>query len=456
MAIKFVNLAAAQSDVLNHLKKIDKGPADPSSLAILKKKLLAAKDKLPPVYQKAVYEPFLAMINQLTETDYKKVTDPNSNTGFIILDIAQAIIQNSEGYEADATDAFEEVVSDLYDGFLSAEDRHNIKLPDYEILPPLVKWGNPDAGPYTLPSDTTAIFNVNCAIVNLPPSHAHGAMMGWGCLGHETAGHDILHADDGLLDEMAKAVKTAIKADKQIKSASMRSTLASYWSARIDETASDLMGVLNLGPAAAAVIIPYFRGMLGAFGMPQKLRSTGDKDDVHPADILRVMLGASAVRLLSFKDKNDWADTILSEGLKDMTNIVLNTSSKIDQASAQRSADIVAKVVMQTEFAALKDHALQEIQDWADKDEQIVADLRKVVKNYKPTSKISNDAYATHVLAAAIYEGLLVKQDIAPLFKNLIKILKQMHNNNPSWGPLYILNPGDLKRDFIMDIQRLF
>ena len=453
MSINFANLDAAQNDVLTNLKNMDKGPANPSTLAIMKKKLSAAKGTLPPIYQKAIYEPFLAIINKLTEADFAKATYPNSDTVYIIFDIAQAIIQNSEGYEADATDAFEEVVSDLYDGFLSAEDRRNIKLPDYEVLPPLVKWGNPDYGPYTLTSDATATFDVNCAVVNLPPSHAHGALMGWACLGHETAGHDILHADEGLLDEMAKAVKTAIKADKQIKSASMRDTLALYWSTRMDETASDLMGVLNLGPAAAAVIIPYFRGLLGSFGMPQKLRSAGDKDDVHPADILRVMLGAAAVRLLSFTDKNAWADTILSEGLKDMTSIVLNSSSKIDQASAQRSADIVAKVVMQTDFTSLLNHSLQEIQDWADKDEKIVADLRKIVS--KPSkAKISKDAYATHVLAAAVYEGLLVKQDIAPLFKNMIKILKQMHNNNPSWGPLYILHPGDLRREFIIDFPR--
>src|ERR1035437_6713412 len=169
MAIKFINLDVAQKDVLTNLKGMDKGPADPNTLAIMKEKLLAAKDTLPPIYQKAVYDPVVTMINNLTEADFKKVTDPNSETGYIIFDIAQSIIQNSEGYEADATDAFEEVVSDLYDGFLSAEDRHNIKLPDYEVLPPLVKWGNPDYGPYTLTADTTSVFNVNCAVVNLPP-----------------------------------------------------------------------------------------------------------------------------------------------------------------------------------------------------------------------------------------------------------------------------------------------
>jgi hypothetical protein len=108
---------------------------------------------------------------------------------------------------------------------------------------------------------------------------------------------------------------------------------------------------------------------------------------------------------------------------------------------------------MQTEFAALKGHALQEIQDWADNDEQIVADMRKVIKSKTPAKeKLSNDAYATHVVAAAIYEGLLVKQEIAPLFKNMIVILKRMHNVNPSWGPLYILHPGDIKRDFIINL----
>ena len=35
------------------------------------------------------------------------------------MDLAHAILQNGEGYHARATDAFQEVVSDSYDGFLA-------------------------------------------------------------------------------------------------------------------------------------------------------------------------------------------------------------------------------------------------------------------------------------------------------------------------------------------------
>jgi hypothetical protein len=452
MSIQFKNLKAVQAEATKNLQIIDNGPANPTSLTMLKQKLQKAKDKLPPNYRDAVYEPFIKLVNELSNSDFIKISDPNSSPGFAIFDIAQALIQVGTGYQKDATDAFEEVVSDLYDGFLSAEDRHNIKLPDYNVLPPLVKWGNPDFGPYTLTSDTTASFNVNCAIVNLTPSNARGCLVGWGCLAHETSGHDISHADEGLLKEMAKAINTAIKNDTQIKNKTIRNTLASYWSKRIDETASDIMGILNMGPAAAVALIPYFRSIFGAFGKPPVLRSNGPSSDEHPADILRVMLGSSAVQLLSFSDNKNWAGAILDEGLKDLTTIVLNKSSKIDQASAQRSADIIARVLMQTEFKALDGHALQEIQDWSDDDEQIVSELRKALKkSVTLNTKIMEGAYAAHLVAASIYEALLVKQDIAPLFEKMIILLKKMHNSNPAWGPMYIIHPGDLKRNFLIN-----
>ena len=54
----------------------------------------------------------------------------------------------------------------------------------------------------------------------------------------------ILHADDGLEDELSQKVRSALNA------VSIGAGLADYWAERIDETASDLMGILNMGPAA--------------------------------------------------------------------------------------------------------------------------------------------------------------------------------------------------------------
>lgn len=89
-----------------------------------------------------------------------------------------------------------------------------MKLPDKGALAPLVKWGNPDFGPYTWPVDATSTFGVQAAIVNLPPAHAEKGILAWAALSHETAGHDILHADSGLAAELARAVRRDLREQK--------------------------------------------------------------------------------------------------------------------------------------------------------------------------------------------------------------------------------------------------
>jgi hypothetical protein len=456
MSIQFINFSAFQKEAVDNFT-FAKGPSNPTSLANLKKQLAAADGKLPTSYQKAIYEPFVAVVDQLTDADFEKIVNDEQESSFFF-DFAQAIIQHCDGYRAVATGAFEEVVSDLYDGFLSAEDRRNIKIPNQSPLAPIVKWGNPEDGPYTLPADATAQLNVTCAIVNMPPSISKGVMAGWASLAHETAGHDISHSDKGLLPEMQQDVKKAILADKTIKNSKIKTELANYWSSRIDETSADIMGILNMGPAASIGTIPLFRAFLHRFNLPAKLRSEGPKDDEHPADILRVMLGSALVKLLSFSDASAWSTAILAEGLKDLGTIVLDGSSNtkgitVDAKSAQRSADIVAKILAQKPFNSLQQHALQEIQDWSNDDEVIVKGLRQVINgSTTATPDVLKNAYAAHVVAAGIYESLLVKQEIAPLFTNMLTLLKQMHDDNPAWGPLPILHRGDMKKDLMFQV----
>ncbi len=450
MSIDFINIAALQQEAIKNFSLNENGPANPHSLTVLKQQLTEANGKIAPLYRAAIYDPLVSFVNTLTEADFASLVQ-NQDQGQVFFDFVQVILQHAHKYNSEASGAFEEVVSELYDGFLSAEDRRNIKLPDHNLIAPIVKWGNPKFGPYTLPSDVTIALKAKCAIVSMPPAIAKGVLAGWSSLGHETAGHDISHADDGLLEEMSTAVRTAILADKTIKSKSLKGTLADYWSERMDETASDVMGILNMGPAAAAGMIPFFRSFLKQFGSPPVLRSQGPANDEHPADILRVMLGSATVKSLSFADHDGWSQAILKEGLKDLNTIILNDKVKVDPASAQKSATTVAKTLMSTRFEALANNAFQEIQDWADVDEKIVADLRKVINGKKVLAQDElKGFYAAHVVSAALYEGLLVKQSIEPLFTRMLALLKKMHDANPNWGPLYAIHPGNLRIDRVM------
>lgn len=83
------------------------------------------------------------------------------------------------------------------------------------------------------------------------------------------------------MQELSEKVHTALA------SQNIGHGLPDYWASRIDETASDVLGVLNLGPAAAIGLIGYFRGIRAAISGDARLQNNGSSNDPHPADILR-------------------------------------------------------------------------------------------------------------------------------------------------------------------------
>ena len=241
------NLKNCVQDVIKSVLENDLGPNDPINYSQLRNRLEASENKLPSLYREKFFRPYVNILNELGETGFTDILirDPRrEREAGLMLDIAHAILQNGEGYNEIATDSFQEVCSDLYDGFLSAEDRMGIEPPDRGVISPLVKWGRPNDGPYTYTVVATSIFGCEAAVVNVPPSHARSGLLSWAALGHETAGHDILHADTGLHQELSNAVLTALE------NQGLKDGLPEYWSLRIDETASDVCGILNMGPAA--------------------------------------------------------------------------------------------------------------------------------------------------------------------------------------------------------------
>jgi len=429
----------------------DTGPNEPAIYTDLLARLQTSRLKLPPLYRTNAADPFIAAVKEMGAEGFAQVLqkDPQrESTAGLMLDIAQAILQNGEGYQPRATDGFQEVISDLYDGFLSAEDRRGVKPPDYETIPPLVKWGNPTSGPYTWPIDATSSFGMEVGIVNLPPANARRGVCAWAALGHETGGHDILHADEGLLKEIGDRVNAGIVAAK------LGADLADYWSDRIDETASDVLGILNLGPAAAVGVLAYFRGINAALGWGPVLASEGDSEDPHPADIVRGWLGAEVVRLLKFTNAGAWADALAKETDKDAKKIVL-AGMHVTEATAKKSAAIVARTIAAEKLDALDGHALSEVQNWRNHDETLVANLiEPLTMAVDLPGRYAGGTYAAHVVSAAVMAALQFPAAIPVIFDRMQGVLKVMHDANPSWGPLYVVHPGDVARDFVIGPRR--
>lgn len=432
------NIEACVQDVARAASDRDPGPRDPTTFAPLRKAIARALPRLPPAYQEAVAAPLLETLDRLGPAGFKRLlaSDPKrQGSACLLLDTAQAVLQSNDGA---ATDAFQEVVSDLYDGFLSAEDRHGMKPPDRFVLPPLVKWGRPDDGPYTWPVNATASVGATTGVVSLPPGNARHGLCIWAALGHETAGHDILGADRGLRVELADAVRTALREAGQV-------SLAGYWAERIDETASDVMGILNMGPAAGVGLLATLRGMRLAWGGDARLQSEGAADDEHPADVVRGFLAAAIIRTLPFAGASAWGDAIDRETSLDAQVIRLGRR-EVTMAEARGSATAAARAVAGTKMRSLDGHALGEIQSWRDADEAVVKRLRAALFGTAGlTNTIEVGDYAAHAVAAAV-TAAVGGGDPTKLQQRLVTLLVDMHQHNPVWGPLKVTHSGDLTR----------
>ena len=435
------------------------GPADPTDWGDMIAAVRAAQRYLPLVYRHQFAEPFLDTLGALGAEDLRALQERPCCADVLrpLYDIAQAILQRQDPTWMGPTCAFQEVVSDLYDGFLSAEDRRGVKPPDRAVIAPLVKWGsgrdpNPRANePYTFTARATAAFGVRTAVVNLPAAHAHQGLAYWAMLGHETCGHDILHADIGLLGELREHVRTAILASSP-GAADDGPWWAEYWSRRLEETACDVLGILHLGPAAVVGFIAGFRGLLAAAGSPPQLRTSEDAGSIYPCDVLRGYIGAETVRVLGFSERDAWAGALALLVDNDGGPTLTLDGRPIPRDLARGMARTVARTLAQTRLRALEDHALIDIQDWRDLDQGIIAKVIAIfedptfLQRMDPTerTRLLGGTYAAHVVAAAVTAAAAGLGDIHRIQALMLELLGEMHRNNPAWCPLQVAYPGDM------------
>jgi hypothetical protein len=475
------NLDKCVEDVTKAWKETTGEPKDILDFIELKRRLNDVKKTFKSPYLEQVFTPFMYILetNVKNRAGYNQLLNDRdrADEARATRDIAQAILQRGGDYNGmdfpkDATEAFQEVVSDLYDGFLSAEDRRGVKPPDYEKIPPLVNWGwdpypkegqEGQKGPYTITAENTNRWfgdQSNIGIVTLPPVFAQQCLLAWVVLGHETTGHDILHADVGLLvgdtGEMRLAVAAALGDPKE----KIPKDLCNYWITtidvdRLDEIAADILGILNMGPAAAMGGLCYLRGWNDAF-FPKKdgphLSCIGERNTPHPAQILRGYVAEKTVRSLKFKGAAAWAE-VLKDKIKedeDYRQVSENGFTLDGQIfspkDARRSAEIVADTLINHKFNELQGLALSEIQNWRDSDEDIAKEIRAVLVSGAPVSKdtvrpcIAKGLYAAHVVAAAVTTAISSQgvDKLDDLFKNMLQVLKYMYGESPPWRPWYV------------------
>jgi hypothetical protein len=398
-------------------------PPDPASFASLRSRLQRACGALDAGHRRAIGEPLLRALERLGPDGYRRLLeeDPERVGGAaLLLDLCQAVLQRGEGYQAKATRAFQEVVGDLWDGFLSAEARGGVKPPEGGTVPPIVRWGTGETGPYTWPVTATASLEAGAGVVSLPAANAGAGLVAWPALAHEVAGHDLVAADRGLSEELGEAVRSGLLAER------LPAPVAAYFSERIDEVAADVLGILNMGPAAGVGLLGYFRGLNGAWRGTAALRNVGRAEDPHPADIARAYVAAETIRLLSFSGAGRWADRIAAEADRDLHQPRLGDLA-VTPGVLKDAAAAVARAIVRTPLRALEGRALGQVQGWTDADEAIVARLRTALREGGAApGRYGAGAFAAHAVAAAVYEGASGAASPREAFGEMVTMLDAM------------------------------
>ena len=86
-----------------------------------------------------------------------------------------------------------------------------------------------------------------------------------------------------------------------------------------------------------------------------------------------------------------------------------------------------------------------DIQNSRDRDEDIVAELVALIGTPGTVPEnLEHGIFAAHAVAAAVNAALIPNANVDEIFNRMLDILKRMHDRNPSWGPLFVMHPGDL------------
>lgn len=352
------------------------------------------------------------------------------------------------------------VVSNLYRSFVDANKRTAAGVQLVTDTPPLALFQSASDGPFTIESDLMKEkVGVSIGVVSLPATYRDHPVL-WAGLSHEVGGHDVVHADDGLVAEMAgktRALLTPVFAPRRnLDTATLNALIWSFW---MDEAAADVYGVLNMGPSFAinlAAFLAAFRAKRRGQTEPGNpfvsidtaVLPGGDMDG-HPIDLLRFHVAAGAVEglsSLSVARRNDYLASIeavanlVAGGATEIGlhgQVTVDPNSKIDVDANMKLADAasaarkVGRMLASEKFARLNNHCIQDIETWDDADEEMAQEVcRRVLAGQSIVSR-GDDAQ----LLAGVTLALLQKPDLYDAATALLNAaLDDSFDHDPIWG----------------------
>ena len=352
------------------------------------------------------------------------------------------------------------VISDLYRSFLDKAKRKAADVPIVQTVPPLAMFlHDGQSGPLTLPNDKVKEeIGVRIGAVALPATYADHPLT-WAALAHETGGHDVTHADPGLLPELEAKVATALAGMPTPRGIS-RDLLAQLWAYWMDEASADVYGLLNIGPSMAANLAVFF----AAFGAQQERRGRphapslrmesrfDPRDpmavlDPHPTTILRLHLLAGVVDTLTglsqeSRDRyghmiDDLASKLATGSYVTITGNIPSPFNptwidvRVPLAEMQQTARNAGGFIATARLAALGGRSIQDIETWDNSDETRAIDVKNAVLAGRPIANLGDDAQ----LLAGVTLALLERPELYDAATQALNDgLDLSFRNDPIWG----------------------
>jgi hypothetical protein len=229
----------------------------------------------------------------------------------------------------------------------------------------------------------------------------------------------------------------------------------------MDEAASDVFGVLNVGPAFGFNLAVFF-GALNAqaeqpHGQAPTLRTQSGSDDQgnldpHPTDLLRLhlILGAvESLKGLSQQKRDEYSADLLrlaqicSPGAKSIelqgnilggpgVRIPVNAvgSKALPLSIMQDSARRVGSFITTATLTSLDKHSIQDLETWDNADEDAAQRISTAIKNNKAIANMGDDAQLLAGITLALF-------DAPNLYQTATKLLSDALDLSFSQDPIF-------------------